>query len=81
MEVFLETNVPLLDTPEWAASTSTWPAVTPIIPPRATSRPGRWAAPGIRHWTGLRVRALQSRDVRAPNLAELYAGARVNNGS
>jgi outer membrane cobalamin receptor len=30
---------------------------------------------------GLRVRALQSRDVRAPNLAELFAGARVNNGS
>ncbi|MDB5733984.1 MAG: TonB-dependent receptor [Alphaproteobacteria bacterium] len=30
---------------------------------------------------GVRLRALQSRDVRAPNLAELYAGARVNNGS
>src|SRR6185312_15997462 len=30
---------------------------------------------------GLRLRALQSRDVRAPNLAELFAGARVNNGS
>ncbi len=30
---------------------------------------------------GLRLRALQSRDVRAPNLAELFGGARVNNGS
>jgi len=38
---------------------------------------GTWDTP----LDGLRVRALQSRDVRAPNLAELYAGARVNNGS
>ncbi len=30
---------------------------------------------------GFRLRALQSRDVRAPNLAELFGAARVNNGS
>ena len=38
---------------------------------------GTWDTP----FDGVRLRALQSRDVRAPNLAELYAGARVNNGS
>ncbi|HEX4635907.1 MAG TPA: TonB-dependent receptor, partial [Rhizomicrobium sp.] len=80
-ETFLETNVPLLDTPEWGR-----------INLNLAGRYTHYTTSGdVETWKvgatwdtpvdGLRVRALQSRDVRAPNLAELFAGARVNNGS
>jgi iron complex outermembrane receptor protein len=80
-ELFGETNVPLLNNSDWgkinlnlagrythyttSGDVETWKVA------------GTWDTP----IDGLRLRALQSRDVRAPNLAELFAGARVNNGS
>jgi iron complex outermembrane receptor protein len=80
-EVFLEANVPLLNNPAWGK-----------IDANLAGRYTHYSTSGdIETWKvgmtwdtpldGLRLRALQSRDVRAPNLAELFAGARVNNGS
>ncbi|MBA2588669.1 MAG: TonB-dependent receptor [Alphaproteobacteria bacterium] len=80
-EVFGETNVPLLDDQAWGR-----------INVNLAGRYTHYTTSGdVETWKvgatwdtpldGLRLRALQSRDVRAPNLAELFAGARVNNGS
>jgi len=80
-ETFAEVNVPLLNTPEWGH-----------INVNLAGRYTHYTTSGdVETWKvgatwdtpldGLRLRALQSRDVRAPNLAELFAGARVNNGS
>ena len=80
-EVFLETNVPLLNDPAWGkldadlAGRYTHYTTSGDV---ETWKVGMvWDTP----LDGVRLRALQSRDVRAPNLAELFAGARVNNGS
>lgn len=80
-EVFLETLVPLLKNDDWGtvnadiAGRETDYSTSGYI---STWKVGfTWDTP----LDGLRLRALQSRDVRAPNLAELFAGARVNNGS
>ena len=81
MEVSLETNVPLLNDPVWGK-----------LDANLAGRYTHYTTSGdIETWKvglvwdtpldGLRVRAFQSRDVCAPNLAELFAGARVNNGS
>jgi len=80
-EASVESNVPLLNDQEWGRinldlagretvySTSGWVS---------TWKVGlTWDTPV----DGLRLRALQSRDVRAPNLAELFGAPRVNNGS
>ncbi|MEO8300255.1 MAG: TonB-dependent receptor [Rhizomicrobium sp.] len=80
-EMFGEVNVPLLDSPDWGR-----------INANMAGRYTHYTTSGdVETWKvgmtwdtpldGLRLRALQSRDVRAPNLAELFAGARVNNGS
>jgi iron complex outermembrane receptor protein len=80
-EMFGETNVPLLDDQAWGH-----------INANLAGRYTHYSTSGdVETWKvgvtwdtpldGLRLRALQSRDVRAPNLAELFAGARVNNGS
>jgi outer membrane receptor protein involved in Fe transport len=80
-EVFGEFNVPLLNDTAWGKIDGT-----------LAGRYTHYSTSGdVETWKvglvwdtpldGLRVRALQSRDVRAPNLAELFAGARVNNGS
>jgi outer membrane cobalamin receptor len=80
-EAFVEAGIPLIDTPEWGKanlniagrgtdySTSgyvqTWKVGT------------TWDTPV----DGIRLRALQSRDVRAPNLSELFAATvSMNNG-
>jgi len=79
-EVFAETNVPILDNNEWGkinlnlAGRYTHYTTSGDVETWKVS--GTWDTP----LDGLRIRALQSRDVRAPNLAELFAGARVNNG-
>jgi iron complex outermembrane receptor protein len=81
IEGFVEVNVPLIDSPEWgtanlnvagrharystAGDSNTWKAGV------------TWETP----LDGLRLRALQSRDVRAPNLAELFAAPVTANGS
>jgi outer membrane cobalamin receptor len=81
MEVFLETNVPLFDDSTFGrANLSTAGRFTRYTNAGdvSTWKVGfTWDTP----LDGVRLRGLQSRDVRAPNLAELYAGARVNNGS
>jgi iron complex outermembrane receptor protein len=80
-EVFAETDVPLLNDAAWGK-----------VDADVAARYTHYTTSGdVETWKvgltwdtpidGLRLRALQSRDVRAPNLAELYAGARVNNGS
>ena len=80
-EIFGETNVPLLNDNNWGR-----------INGNVAGRYTHYTTSGdVETWKvgatwdtpvdGLRLRALQSRDVRAPNLAELFAGARVNNGS
>jgi iron complex outermembrane recepter protein len=80
-EIFEETNVPLLNDSAWGK-----------IDANVAGRYTHYTTSGdVETWKvgatwdtpvdGLRLRALQSRDVRAPNLAELFAGARVNNGS
>lgn len=80
-EAFLETDVPLLNDSAWGK-----------LDANLAGRYTHYTTSGdVETWKaglvwdtpldGLRLRALQSRDVRAPNLAELFAGARVNNGS
>jgi outer membrane receptor protein involved in Fe transport len=80
-EVFLETDIPLLNDPAWGK-----------LDANLAGRYTHYTTSGdVETWKvglvwdtpldGVRIRALQSRDVRAPNLAELFAGARVNNGS
>ena len=80
-ETFAEFNVPLLNDADWGT-----------INTNLAGRYTHYSTSGdVETWKvgvtwdtpldGLRLRALQSRDVRAPNLAELFAGARVNNGS
>jgi outer membrane cobalamin receptor len=80
-EVFLETNVPVLNDDAFGK-----------VDVNLAGRYTHYTTSGdVETWKvgftwdtpvdGLRLRGLQSRDVRAPNLAELYAGARVNNGS
>ena len=80
-EAFLETNVPLLNDAAWGK-----------IDANLAGRYTHYTTSGdVETWKvgavwdtpldGVRLRALQSRDVRAPNLAELFGGARVNNGS
>ena len=80
-ETFAEVNVPLLNTPEWgkinANVAGRYTHYTTSGDVETWKVGATWDTP----LDGLRVRALQSRDVRAPNLAELFAGARVNNGS
>jgi outer membrane receptor protein involved in Fe transport len=80
-EMALETNVPLLNDDQFGVvvlnlagreavySTAGWISTWKV---GAT-----WDTP----LPGFRLRALQSRDVRAPNLSELYGAPRVNNGS
>lgn len=80
-EIFGEVNVPLLNDQDFG-----------VVNANLAGRYTHYTTSGdVETWKvgmtwdtpldGLRVRALQSRDVRAPNLAELFAGARVNNGS
>jgi iron complex outermembrane receptor protein len=80
-EAFVELNVPLIDTPQWgtanlniagrharystAGDSNTWKAGV------------TWDTP----LDGVRLRALQSRDVRAPNLSELFAAPVTANGN
>jgi outer membrane receptor protein involved in Fe transport len=80
-ETFLETNVPLLDSQEWghvdANLAGRYTHYTTSGDVETWKVGVVWDTP----FDGLRLRALQSRDVRAPNLSELFAGAKVNNGS
>jgi outer membrane receptor protein involved in Fe transport len=80
-EVFGEVNVPLLDNSDWghinADLAGRYTHYTTSGDVETWKVGVTWDTP----LDGLRLRALQSRDVRAPNLAELFAGARVNNGS
>ena len=80
-EAFVETAVPLIDLPDWgkadlqlagrhakystAGSANTWKVGL------------TWDTP----LDGVRLRALQSRDFRAPNLSELFAAPVTANGS
>ena len=81
LEGFVETNIPLLNDPTWgnanldisgrharystAGDANTWKVG------------GTWDTP----IDGLRLRALQSRDIRAPNLSELFAAPTTANGN
>ncbi|HTC83491.1 MAG TPA: TonB-dependent receptor [Rhizomicrobium sp.] len=80
-ETFLETNIPLLDTPEWGRINANLAGRYTHYTTSGDVETWKVAAVWDTPLDGLRLRALQSRDVRAPNLAELFGGARVNNGS
>jgi outer membrane receptor protein involved in Fe transport len=80
-EAFIETGIPLIDTPEWGkadlnlAGRGTDYSTSGYVD---TWKVGvTWDTPV----NGVRLRALQSRDVRAPNLSELFAAPiTMNNG-
>ena len=80
-EGFLELNVPLIDSSAWGKADLS-----------AAGRHARYTTAGSANtwkvgltWDtpldGVRIRALQSRDMRAPNLSELYAAPVTANGS
>jgi len=79
-EVFAETNIPLLDSPEWGRINGNLAGRYTHYTTSGDVETWKVSATWDTPLDGLRIRALQSRDVRAPNLAELFAGARVNNG-
>jgi iron complex outermembrane receptor protein len=81
LEGFVEFNVPLINTPDWGTANL-----------NIAGRHARYSTAGDSNtwkvgvtWDtpldGLRLRALQSRDVRAPNLSELFAAPVTANGS
>jgi len=81
LEGFLEFNVPLIDSPAWGNANL-----------NIAGRHARYSTAGDANtwkvgltWEtpldGLRLRALQSRDIRAPNLSELFAAPVTANGS
>jgi iron complex outermembrane receptor protein len=80
-EAFLETVVPLLNDPTWGvadldlAGRATGYSASGQI---ETWKVGLTYAPGF--LDGIKFRALQSRDVRAPNLSDLYAAASTPTG-
>jgi iron complex outermembrane receptor protein len=80
-EAFLESDVPLLNDENWGKVdldiAGRYTHYTTSGDVETWKVGATWDTP----IDGLRLRALQSRDVRAPNLAELFGGARVNNGS
>jgi outer membrane receptor protein involved in Fe transport len=81
IEAFVETNVPLIDSPVWGSANL-----------NMSGRHARYSTAGDANtwkvgltWEtpldGLRLRTLQSRDIRAPNLSELFAAPVTANGS
>lgn len=80
-EVFEETNVPLLNDANWGKLDANFAGRYTHYTTSGDVETWKVGAVWDTPLDGLRFRALQSRDVRAPNLAELFAGARVNNGS
>ena len=81
IEAFVEANIPLIDNPVWGNANL-----------NISGRHARYSTAGDANtwkvgatWDtpldGLRLRALQSRDVRAPNLSELFAAPVTANGS
>jgi outer membrane receptor protein involved in Fe transport len=80
-EIFEETNIPLLNDTTWgkldANVAGRYTHYTTSGDVETWKVGAVWDSP----FDGVRLRALQSRDVRAPNLLELFAGAKVNNGS
>jgi iron complex outermembrane receptor protein len=81
LEGFVELNVPLIDTPGWGSANL-----------NLAGRHARYSTAGDANtwkvgltWDtpldGVRLRALQSRDLRAPNLAELFAAPTTANGN
>jgi hypothetical protein len=51
-ETFLETNIPLLDNPEWGRiNANPGRPLHPLHTTSAMSRPGRWLRSGTRRWT------------------------------
>jgi len=81
LEGFVETNIPLIDSTTWGSANL-----------NMSGRHARYSTAGDANtwkvgvtWEtpidGLRLRALQSRDIRAPNLSELFAAPTTANGN
>jgi outer membrane receptor protein involved in Fe transport len=81
IEGFVELGIPLINTPAWGNATL-----------QIAGRHARYSTAGDSNtwkagvnWDtpvdGVRLRAMQSRDVRAPNLGELFAPQTTSNGS
>jgi iron complex outermembrane receptor protein len=79
-EAFVETGIPLFSAPEWGKASVDLGARATVYSTSGyvdTWKVGTtWNTP----LDGVRLRALQSRDVRAPNLSELFAAPITQNG-
>ena len=77
-EVFVEFGIPLLNDQFWGKIDLEWPAAMRATRHRCGRRDANTWKVGITWDTpipGIRLRALQSRDIRAPNLSELQSAA------
>ena len=72
-EAYIETNIPFLDTPEWGKANlnmaGRWTEYSTSGVVWTWKIGGTWDTP----LNGVRLRAVTSNDVRAPNLSELFA--------
>jgi iron complex outermembrane receptor protein len=79
-EAYLEFNVPVLKSATWGeaninlADRRTWYSTSGMV--SSWKLGATWTG-----WDGLRLRAVTSKDVRAPNLSELFAAPVVINGT
>jgi iron complex outermembrane recepter protein len=81
IEGFVEVNVPLLNDPVWGTANLDIAGRHARYTPQGDSNTWKVGATWDTPLDGLRLRALQSRDVRAPNLSELFAAPTTANGS
>lgn len=81
LEGFVEFNVPLIDTPEWGTANFNVAGRHARYSTAGNSNTWKLGVTWDTPLDGLRLRALQSRDVRAPNLSELFAAPVTANGS
>jgi iron complex outermembrane receptor protein len=81
IEAFLETNIPLIDSPVWGSANLNLSGRHARYSTAGDANTWKVGATWETPLDGLRLRALQSRDVRAPNLSELFAAPVTANGS
>ena len=81
LEGFVEFNVPLLNSPDWGSANLNIAGRHARYSTAGDSNTWKVGATWDTPLDGVRLRALQSRDVRAPNLSELFAAPVTANGS
>lgn len=81
LEGFVELNVPLLNSPQWGDANFNLAGRHARYSTAGDSNTWKLGLTWDTPLDGLRLRTLQSRDVRAPNLSELFAAPVTANGS